>query len=621
MRDAAIVCRELDCGTALSALGKAHFGKGNGTHVTGNVECTGTETALSQCASDRWDHEAENSHSDDAGVICSGSDKLRLVNGSSPCAGRLEIYSSGSWSTVWGDEFSWSSLDADVVCKELDCGSGVAAPLNSHFGQGPGPVIGPPGCGHQQDVGVICSDANWSLRLTDGGSRCDGRVEIYYDRAWGRIQDKLWDLNDAHVVCRQLGCGDGIAAYNSSKDGASARSVWLIDIQCNGNEAHLQNCSSSLFNYSLNDSTGIGVLCSDHMQLRVSGGGSQCAGRLEVYYNEIWGTVCDDSWNLTDADVVCKQLGCGNALAMSLPASSETDSGPVWLDDLTCSEHKELRLANGDHRCEGRVEIFHNGSWGTVCSDILRRSDAEVICKQLQCGSVVSIQYGSGKFGEGTGPIRLNEMGCTSHERSIWQCGSDSQDEPGCSHRDDASVVCSGANVTKEPLHSSMASPRESDLRYHLRLVNGNTNCSGRVEILYNKLWGTVCDDSWDMADASVVCRQLACGSALLAEGGAAFAQGDGVIWLDEVKCTGSELYLSDCPSSSFVQSDCDHKEDARVMCSGLQLSPNSHEPTPSEQAGVGSIPLAVCMTLGGVLIMELIALMAVIQEKKIKRK
>ncbi|XP_072345197.1 scavenger receptor cysteine-rich domain-containing protein DMBT1-like [Scyliorhinus torazame] len=262
MRDAAIVCRELDCGTALSALGKAHFGKGNGTHVTGNVECTGTETALSQCASDRWDHEAENSHSDDAGVICSGSDKLRLVNGSSPCAGRLEIYSSGSWSTVWGDEFSWSSLDADVVCKELDCGSGVAAPLNSHFGQGPGPVIGPPGCGHQQDVGVICSDANWSLRLTDGGSRCDGRVEIYYDRAWGRIQDKLWDLNDAHVVCRQLGCGDGIAAYNSSKDGASARSVWLIDIQCNGNEAHLQNCSSSLFNYSLNDSTGIGVLCS-----------------------------------------------------------------------------------------------------------------------------------------------------------------------------------------------------------------------------------------------------------------------------------------------------------------------------------------------------------------------
>ena len=102
-----------------------------------------------------------------------------------------------------------------------------------------------------------------------------------------------------------------------------------------------------------------------------------------------------------------------------------------------------------------------------------------------------------------------------------------------------------------------------------MRLAGGNNNCSGRVEILCNRAWGTVCDDSWDLNDASVVCRQLGCGSALEAARGAAFGQGNGTSWLDEVKCTGSESILFDCLSSSSAQSDCDHKEDASVICSG----------------------------------------------------
>ncbi|XP_078392583.1 scavenger receptor cysteine-rich type 1 protein M130-like [Cetorhinus maximus] len=120
-----------------------------------------------------------------------------------------------------------------------------------------------------------------------------------------------------------------------------------------------------------------------------------------------------------------------------------------------CSEHKELRLVNGMHRCEGRVEVFYNGTWGTVCSESLDSHDAEVICKQLQCGHLASIDYYARLFGEGSGPIWLDEVECMSHESTIWQCQTDPWGKHNCHHREDAGVVCSGGNLAKERAHSA----------------------------------------------------------------------------------------------------------------------------------------------------------------------
>uniref|UniRef100_A0ABM5F876 T-cell differentiation antigen CD6 isoform X5 n=1 Tax=Pogona vitticeps TaxID=103695 RepID=A0ABM5F876_9SAUR len=99
-----------------------------------------------------------------------------------------------------------------------------------------------------------------------------------------------------------------------------------------------------------------------------------------------------------------------------------------------------------------------------------------------------------------------------------------------------------------------------------LRLMDGIDKCSGRVELEYNGTWGTVCDDNWDLADAEVVCQQLKCGSALQALNASYFHKGTGPIHLDEVKCSGNESYLWDCPSEK--NHDCGHKEDASVICS-----------------------------------------------------
>lgn len=108
-----------------------------------------------------------------------------------------------------------------------------------------------------------------------------------------------------------------------------------------------------------------------------------------------------------------------------------------------------------------------------------------------------------------------------------------------------------------------------------VQLVNGSNELEGRVEICFNRAWGTICDSGFGEAEADVVCRQIDSQFAY-AHGhssplrGAAFGEGSGPIFIDNLGCSGQEAELSECPTLSMIGfHQCDHSLDAGVICNG----------------------------------------------------
>ena len=89
---------------------------------------------------------------------------------------------------------------------------------------------------------------------------------------------------------------------------------------------------------------------------------------MEVYYNGQWGTVCDNGWNLNDAEVVCRQLGYGPAIAARRYAAYGQGSGEIWLADLNCVG-TELNIGHCSHKGWGVHYCSHYRDAGIKCAD------------------------------------------------------------------------------------------------------------------------------------------------------------------------------------------------------------------------------------------------------------
>lgn len=129
-----------------------------------------------------------------------------------------------------------------------------------------------------------------------------------------------------------------------------------------------------------------------------------------------------------------------------------------------------------------------------------------------------------------------------------------------------------------------------------VRLSGNHGSCAGRVELFYQGVWGTVCDDLWDLTEANIICRQLGCGRAVSALSEAYFGQGSGKILLDNVHCKGHEEHLEECSHLGWFSHNCDHSEDASVICSGeahCPLGPSFRPPrrTPFTPVSITVLP------------------------------
>ncbi|XP_066296793.1 soluble scavenger receptor cysteine-rich domain-containing protein SSC5D-like [Branchiostoma lanceolatum] len=356
-------------------------------------------------------------------------------------------------------------------------------------------------------------------------------------------------------------------------------------------------------------------------RIRLVGGSTTSEGRLEVRpaNSYVWGTVCDDSFDAVDAQVACRTLGYATAIEYRDSAAFGQGSGQIYMDDLECSGtesslfdcsyrgwgvhdcgHGEdvgvvcatsavitdrIRLVGGSTSYEGRVEVrpVNSYTWGTVCDDSFDLLDANVICRSL--GYAGAQEYrGSASFGQGSGPIYMDDLACTGTEISLFSCSYPGWGVENCGHSEDVGVVCTS---------SGQGGTGDSD---RVRLVGGTSASEGRLEVRPDNSddWGTVCDDDFGTQDGNVVCRMLGYSSVYQVHDRAYYGQGSGNIYMDDLDCSGSESSLFDCSYPGWGIENCGHSEDVGIECN---ISGTSGELSGGAIAGIViGVLLSICL-------------------------
>ncbi|XP_050411745.1 uncharacterized protein LOC126826746 isoform X2 [Patella vulgata] len=407
----------------------------------------------------------------------------------------------------------------------------------------------------------------------------EGRVMVWHNGSFGRVCPDGFGQEEAHVVCRQLGFNNDGGDPDINVDfGKGSGPILVSNINCKGNESSLSNCKHPEFRFGECSGTPDASVVCKFVPMRLVNGSGPHEGRVEVFDRREWKTVCDYQWDDKDASVVCRQLGYNGTGAISkhrayfgggrgnIVSSVQCNGNEGYFTDCkyryvsSCSHTRDssvictvLTLVGGSNSMEGRVMVWHNGSFGRVCRDGFGQEEAHVVCRHLGFNNDGGDPDINVDFGNGSGPVLVSNINCKGNELSLSACKHPAFRFGECGCTPDVSVVCKFVPV---------------------RLVNGSGPHEGRVEVFDKREWKTVCDYQWDDKDASVVCRQLGySGTGARSKIGAYFGEGRGNIVAD-VQCNGHEGYITDCRYRSV--SPCRHNRDVSVICNETSKTTNS---------------------------------------------
>ncbi|XP_006786017.1 lysyl oxidase homolog 3B isoform X4 [Neolamprologus brichardi] len=359
----------------------------------------------------------------------------------------------------------------------------------------------------------------------------EGRIELFYKGEWGTICDDDFTIANAHVLCHHLGFVSATGWTHSAKYGKGQGKIWLDNVQCHGGEKSIEFCKSRGW------------------------GNSDCT------HDEDAGVVCKDERipGFVDSNVIDAQV-------------DENKVEEVRLRPVVGMAKKKLPIT------EGVVEVKYKDGWAQICDVGWTAKNTRVVCGMLGFPHERKVNKNFYRLylERQKNNFHLHSVACTGTEVHLAAC-------PLEFNKPNATSSCAGGmpaviSCMPGPLFMQNSGLKKKlKISTNVRLKGGAKAGEGRVEVLKDNVWGTVCDDRWNLLSASVVCRELGFGSAKEALTGARMGQGMGPIYMNEVKCLGQERSIWDCPVKNITSENCQHSEDAAVRCNvpymGLETS------------------------------------------------
>ncbi|KAM9307223.1 scavenger receptor cysteine-rich type 1 protein M130-like [Pholidichthys leucotaenia] len=196
----------------------------------------------------------------------------------------------------------------------------------------------------------------------------------------------------------------------------------------------------------------------------------------------------------------------------------------------------DVRLVKGASHCAGTLEVKYLGEWRHAYVPLWNPKKASALCACLDCGSVLSVG-----------------VSYESSSRLVWEINS--------------ACVQMGYDLRDCVKTKNSTNILDLTCSDSVRLLNGTSLCSGRLEVKSNQSWSPMCDADFDQQDAETVCRELGCGVPSVLLGGL-YGHVDAPVWSKEFQCEGHESALLNCRSSGSSKTSCSPGRTVGLTCS-----------------------------------------------------